>query len=242
MKITVEILRYNPETGADPAFQSYTVDAQPANRVLDILMDIKRNQDGSLGFRKSCAHGVCGSDAMIINGKEGLACKTLVKDALPEGETTIKVEPLKHFPLQKDLMVDPDVFFEKYRSVSPFFIPAEAPPKSKEYIQSRDQRKKFDDPTKCILCSACYSACPVLDTESGFIGPAASAQAARFNKDSRDKGLAPRLAVLDGENGVWGCENHFECTRVCPREIKITKLINETKREIKQFKEEKGIE
>jgi succinate dehydrogenase / fumarate reductase iron-sulfur subunit len=179
---------------------------------------------------------------MIINGKEGLACKTLVKDALPDGETTIKVEPLKHFPLQKDLMVDPKVFFEKYRSVSPFFIPANAPPKSKEYIQSRDQRKKFDDPTKCILCSACYSACPVLDTESGFIGPAASAQAARFNKDSRDKGLAPRLAVLDAENGVWGCENHFECTRVCPREIKITKLINETKREIKQFKEEKGIE
>lgn len=235
MKITVEIIRYNPESGADPYIQSFPVDAEPSNRVLDLLMDIKRNQDGSLGFRKSCAHGVCGSDAMIINGKEGLACKTLVKDALPEGEDIIRVEPLKHFPLQRDLMVNPETFFEKYRAISPFLIQKAEPPKAKEYIQSQEERKRFDDPTKCILCSACYSACPVLESQFGFIGPAAAAQAARFNKDSRDRGLEPRLAVLNSEDGVWGCENHFECTRVCPRGIKITKLINETKREIKQY-------
>ncbi len=237
MTITVEIKRYNPETDAEPVFKTYTTAAEPTERVLDILLTLKRTQDSTLAFRKSCAHGVCGSDAMIINGKERLACKTLVKDVIRENENTIRIEPLKHLPVQRDLMVAQTKFFDRYKAVSPYFMPKVPAPETGEYYQSQDERQRFDDPTKCILCSACYSACPVPDTKPEFIGPAASIQAARFTKDSRDKGLVPRLDALDTENGVWSCENHFQCTRVCPRGIKITKIINETKREIKAHHE-----
>jgi len=174
---------------------------------------------------------------MRINGRERLACKTLVKDVIREDSTEITLEPLRHLPVQRDLMVDPKDFFDKYRLVSPFLIAKNAAPEKGEYQQSQEERRAFDDPTKCILCGACYSACPVLDTNSLFIGPAASIQAARFTKDSRDQGLAPRMNAIDNPNGVWGCENHFECTRVCPREIKVTKAINETKRAISKYKE-----
>jgi succinate dehydrogenase / fumarate reductase iron-sulfur subunit len=226
--------------------KTYTVEADPTDRVLDLLMEVKRTQDGTLAFRKSCAHGVCGSDAMMINGKSRLACKTLVQDLLEDTgggnpsealEAFITIEPLRHLPVQRDLMVAQKTFFEKYRSISPFFIPENEPPETGEYIQSPREREALDDPTKCILCSACYSACPVLDENEKFIGPASIVQAARFTKDSRDKGLAPRLDILDMDNGVWPCKNHFECTKACPRGIKVTKLINETKREIKKYHE-----
>jgi succinate dehydrogenase / fumarate reductase iron-sulfur subunit len=212
---------------------------QPTDRILDAMMEIKRNQDGSLGFRKSCAHGVCGSDAMIINGKERLACKTLVKDVAAGEGDVVRVEPLRHMPVQRDLMVDQSGFFEKYRAVDPFLYPA-AEAHQREALQSQEERERFDDATKCILCSACYSACPILDKNPRFLGPAAIVQAARFIDDSRDQGLEPRLGALDDPNGVWACENHFECTRVCPREIKVTKLINQTKRRIKRYHEQRG--
>ena len=241
MKITLDIERYNPETDTAPRVQSFSVDAEPTDRILDALMDIKRNQDGSLAFRKSCAHGVCGSDAMIINGKERLACKTLVRDVAQDGQTTITIAPISHMDVQRDLMVQQDSFFANYRSVKPFFIADEEKlPSAKEFIQSAEERQAFDDPTKCILCGACYSACPVIDKNTSFIGPAAIVQAARFVFDSRDQGAGPRIDILDQPNGVWACENHFECTRVCPREIKVTKLINFTKREIKKLREERG--
>jgi len=239
MNVTLEIQRFNPEDDKKPAFKKYSVTVDPTDRVLDALMDISRNQDGTLVFRKSCAHGVCGSDAMRINGRERLACKTLIQDVTDDDNTVIKVEPLRHLPIQRDLMVDQNPFFDKYRSVKPFFFPDEMP-EEKENIQSQDERAMFDDATKCINCSACYSACPVLDKNTNFIGPAAIVQAARFVFDSRDQGLEPRLGVLDTADGVWPCENHFECTRVCPREIKVTKLINLTKREIKKYREARG--
>ena len=202
-------------------------------------MDISRYQDGTLVFRKSCAHGVCGSDAMRINGKERLACKTLVQDVADADGDTVRIEPLRYLPVQRDLMVDQSVFFTKFRSVKPFLV-AESEIEEKEYLQSQAERAVFDEATKCINCSACYSACPVLQKNPDFLGPAAIVQAARFVFDSRDKGLEARLGVLDDPNGVWPCENHFECTRVCPREIKITKLINLTKREIKKYRAARG--
>ncbi len=241
MKITLEIQRYNPETGGEPRIQSFPVTVEPTDRILDALMEISRNQDGTLVFRKSCAHGVCGSDAMRINGKECLACKTLVQDVADADGATVRIEPLRHLPVQRDLMVDQSGFFEKFRSVKPFLVPAEEV-EEKEYIQSPEQRAIFDEATKCINCSACYSACPILEKNPKFLGPAAIVQAARFVFDSRDKGLEARLGILDDPNGVWPCENHFECTRVCPREIKITKLINLTKREIKKYREARGEE
>ena len=239
MKITLEIQRFNRKTRGEPCPTTFQVDAEPTDRILDVLMHIKRYQDGTLAFRKSCAHGICGSDAMRINGKDRLACKTLVRDVAEKEGATVRIEPLRHLPVQKDLMVDPTAFFEKYRTVKPYLI-NEDPVKEKERIQSPEQRAVFDDTTNCILCSACYSACPILDTNQAFLGPAALAQAFRFQEDSRDKGFDQRLPVLDAGDGVWACENHFECTRACPRGIKITKRINETKRRIKKHKETSG--
>jgi len=236
MKVSLEIQRFNPEKDKEPRYDRYEVDAEPTDRILDLLVDIKRFQDGTLSFRKSCAHGVCGSDAMRINGKDRLACKTLVRDVAEADGTTVRIEPLRHLPVQRDLIVDQTAFFDKYRAVKPFLI-NEEPVKEKERIQSPEERAVFDDTTNCILCCACYSACPVLNERTGFLGPAAIAQAFRFQEDSRDKGFDQRLPALDVPEGVWACENHFECTRACPRGIKITKRINETKRRIQSHKE-----
>jgi succinate dehydrogenase / fumarate reductase iron-sulfur subunit len=237
MNITLRIRRYNPENGCDPEYQDFTIDVQPTDRLLDCLMFVKRNLDGTLSFRESCAHGVCGSDGMTINGVERLACKTLVRDAAAGDGDVVTIEPLRSLAVQRDLMVDYTRFFDAYRLVKPFLFPVQQP-ECGETQQSPEQRGKFDDPTKCILCAACYSSCPVIrDKDPDFIGPAAVVQAARFVFDSRDKGIEPRLDVLDDKHGVWPCENHFECTRVCPRGIKVTKNINLTKRAIKQFKE-----
>jgi succinate dehydrogenase / fumarate reductase iron-sulfur subunit len=207
--------------------------------MLDVLMHIKQHADGTLGFRKSCAHGVCGSDAMRINGRDRLACKTLVRDVVDSDGDRVTIEPLRYFPVRRDLMVDQTGFFERYRSIRPYLINEEPAPE-KERIQSPEERKAFDDPTNCILCSACFSACPIPRENPRFLGPAAIAQAARFNRDSRDQGFDARLSVLNDPDGVWPCRNHFECTRACPRGIKITRLINETKREITARQEGKG--
>ncbi len=235
MKIVLNIQRYNPATDAAPHFQKYEVEANPNERLLDALMQIKRFQDGSLGFRKSCAHGVCGSDAMRINGEDGLACKTLVKDVAERDGDTVTIEPLRHLPVQRDLIVDQSDFFTKYRFIKPYLINEEEV-KGRERLQSQEERMVFDDTTNCILCAACYSACPVLDEKPGFTGPAAIAQAYRFIADSRDRGRDERLELLDNKTGVWPCQNHFKCTEACPRSILITKRINETKELIKKHR------
>lgn len=238
MKITLRISRYHPETDDGPRFQDFEIAAEPTDRLLDALMFIKRNVDGTLSFRKSCAHGVCGSDAMTINGVERLACKTLVRDVAESDGDVVTIGPLKSLPVQRDLMVDYSRFFEFYRVVKPFLIPVKEAGHG-ETIQMPDERSKFDDPTKCILCASCHSSCPVVaEKDPDFIGPAAVVQAARFVFDSRDEGVGSRLDVLDDPHGVWPCENHFECTRVCPRGIKITKNINMVKRQIKAFREQ----
>lgn len=235
MKIILDIQRYNPETDEAPYFQKYEVEAEPNERLLDALMRIKRFQDGSLGFRKSCAHGVCGSDAMRINGKDRLACKILVKDVAAKDGDTITIEPLRYLPVQRDLIVDQVEFFAKYRSIKPYLINEEEV-EGKERLQSQEERMAFDDTTNCILCAACYSACPVLEEKPGFVGPAAITQAYRFIADSRDRGLDERLELLDNKTGVWPCRNHFQCTLACPRSILITKRINETKNLIKNHR------
>ena len=231
MNITINVKRYNPDADEAPYFQEYQVDVDPNERLLDALMSIKRFQDGSLGFRKSCAHGVCGSDAMRINGNDGLACKTLIKDVASNDGDTITVEPLRYFPVQRDLIVDQADFFAKYRSVMPFLINDE-PVEEKERLQSQEERTRFDDTTNCILCASCFSACPIPATSPEFLGPAAIAQAYRFIADTRDRGFSLRLPVLDRPDGVWMCENHFKCTKSCPRSILITKRINQLKKMI----------
>jgi succinate dehydrogenase / fumarate reductase iron-sulfur subunit len=242
MELILKIERYNPEADENSYFQEYRVEADSMDRVLDLLMSVKRFQDGSVVFRKSCAHGVCGSDAMRINGKERLACKTLVRDVAVNIGDTITIQPLRNLVVERDLMVKQGEFFDKYRAVKPFLINDEPAP-AKERIQLPEERKKIDDATKCILCESCYSACPVIvEKNPVFIGPAAIVQAVRFLDDNRDKGFIARLDTLDEKNGVWPCENHYECTRVCPRGIKVTKLINLTKQKIKKFRNERGEE
>ena len=236
MEIILKIQRFNPEKDEPPEYQRFRVEVELTDRILDALMHIKLFQDGSLGFRKSCAHGVCGSDAMRINGQDRLACKTLVKDVAESDGAEVIIDPLTHFPIQRDLIVDQTSFFKKYRSIKPYLINDEPVP-AKERIQTQEERMAFDDTTNCILCSACFSACPVLEENPDFLGPATIAQAFRFLADSRDMGFEERLPVLDHPDGVWPCQNHFQCTRVCPRGIKITKRINETKKMITQHRE-----
>ncbi len=242
MKVRLEIARYDPSR-PDPSWRdTFEVEVEGTDRVLDALLIVARNQDKSLAFRRSCAHGVCGSDAMRINDKERLACKTLIQDVIEKSGDTITIEPLRHLPVTRDLVVDQEPFFKKYRSVTPYLQPSQPAPPKGEYIQSPEDRALYDEATKCINCSACYSACPVLKKNPNFLGPAALVQASRFVFDSRDGGLEKRLDILDQKDGVWPCENHFECTRVCPREIKVTKLINLTKREIKRYRKKRGEE
>jgi succinate dehydrogenase / fumarate reductase iron-sulfur subunit len=177
---------------------------------------------------------------MRINGKESLACKVLVKDVIQQDQDLITLEPLQNLTVEKDLMVNQEEFFKRYLSVKPFLINEEKKSK-KEMIQTREQRAKIDDSTKCILCESCYSACPVVQkTNPLFLGPAQIVQAQRFNDDSRDRGFVQRVKILDTPDGIWACENHFECTRVCPRGIKVTKLINLQKRKIQTFQQGKN--
>lgn len=233
MKLYLKIQRYDPERDKRSFYQKYTVEAEPTDRLLSVLMYIKRNIDPSLGFRKSCAHGVCGSDAMVVNGEERLACKTLIKDIVGKDNHRISITPLKCLPVQRDLMVDQTRFFTNFMQVKPYFIGSNDPEK-KERLQTPEDRQKFDEATNCILCGSCYSACPIIQSKNpDFLGPAAIVQAARFIDDSRDEGEIERFQVLDQSNGIWPCDNHFQCTRACPRSIKITKLINQTKRKIK---------
>jgi succinate dehydrogenase / fumarate reductase iron-sulfur subunit len=240
MKIWLEIRRFNPETDKEPHFQKFEVEAEPTDRLLDTLMKVKRVQDPSLALRKSCAHGVCGSDAMVINGKEGLACKTLVKDVAEREGATVRVEPLRTLPVERDLMVEQTAFFAAYRQVKPYLI-SSSPIPERERIQSPEDRQRFDDATKCILCAACYSACPIKqEKDPRYLGPAAIVQASRFIEDSRDDGFEERLPSLDYPDGIWPCESLFGCTRVCPRNIKVTKLINLTKRRVREYREGRG--
>jgi succinate dehydrogenase / fumarate reductase iron-sulfur subunit len=231
MTIVLRIRRFNPETDREPRDRDYPVEAQPTDRLLDALLSVKSFQDGSLSFRRSCGHGVCGSDAMLINNVERLACKTLVRDVADRDGAVVTVAPLRWLPVQRDLMVDLRVFFEKFRSVKPFLI-ARPHLGGGERPQSPEERQRFDDVTNCILCASCYSACPVLEENPRYLGPAAIVQAARFLFDSRDEGFAERMPTLNDPDGVWPCVNHFHCTRVCPREIKVTKSINQTKRRL----------
>ena len=227
LDVTIRIRRYNPELDAEPHWVDYAVRVIGTDRILDALHKIKWEQDGSLVFRRSCAHGICGSDAVRINGLNRLACKTLIKDVNPDKPIT--VEAIKGLPLLKDLIVDMDAFFDAYRDVLPFLITKGQDP-TRERLQSPEDRERFDDTTKCILCAACTTSCPVYWTDGQYFGPAAIVNAHRFIFDSRDEGSEQRLEILNDKEGVWRCRTIFNCTEACPRGIAITKSIQEVKR------------
>lgn len=224
---TFIIRRFDPEVDDEPRWVDYDVELFATDRVLDALHKIKWEQDGSLTFRRSCAHGVCGSDAMRINGRNRLACKTLIKDL--DISKPIYVEAIKGLPLEKDLVVDMDPFFASYREVQPYLQATSAPEPGRERLQSPEDRERFDDTTKCILCAACTSSCPVFWTDGQYFGPAAIVNAHRFIFDSRDDAAEVRLDILNDKEGVWRCRTTFNCTEACPRGIQVTKAIAEVK-------------
>ncbi len=222
MQVNLRIQRFDPDVDTAPRWEAYRVDVDPMARVLDLLHVVKWEQDASLTFRRSCGHGICGSDAMLINGRNRLACKIRV-DQLGR---KISVAPLPGLPVLKDLVVDMDGFFAKYRSVRPFLVNDEPPP-ARERRQSQQQRAVFDDTTKCILCGACTSSCPSFWARPGYVGPAAVVNAHRFIFDSRDEGTEERLEILADRDGVWRCRTIFNCVDACPRGINITRAILE---------------
>ena len=222
MQVELRILRYDPERDTKPHEERYLVESEPMDRVLDLLHKVKYEQDGTLTFRRSCAHGVCGSDAMLINGRNRLACEYLVKDAGSE----ISVEPVRGSPVVKDLVVDMEAFFEKFRSVQPYLQTNDMPP-IRERIQTAAERERYDDTTKCILCAACTSSCPSFWAQPAYVGPAAIVNAHRFIFDSRDDAAEERLEILADKDGVWRCRTIFNCTDACPRGINITRAILE---------------
>ena len=222
MQVQLRILRFDPERDKKPHWENYTVEAGPMDCVLDLLHTVKWTQDGTLTFRRSCAHGVCGSDALLINGRNRLACKIRI-DQLGK---KISVAPLPGLPVLKDLVVDMEDFFAKYRSVMPYQIDDGRMP-SKERRQSPEDRERYDDTTKCILCAACTTSCPSFWAQPSYVGPAAIVNAHRFIFDTRDDGSDERLELLSDSDGVWRCRTVFNCTDACPRGINITRAILE---------------
>ena len=226
MQVTIKIFRYNPEVDKKFHYETYTLEADENDRVLDLLEIVKGYHDGTLSFRRSCAHGVCGSDALRINGRNHLACKVLVRDV----GAHITVEPLLGLKVVKDLIVDMEPFFDNYKKVLPWFINDDPLPEDgRERLQSPEQRARFDETTKCILCAACTTSCPSYWGTEDYLGPAALVTAHRFIFDSRDEAAPERLHVLSETNGVARCHTIYNCTMACPRDIQITRAIGELK-------------
>ncbi len=230
MKISLKIKKFNPETMQQPEWRTFEVEAELTDRLLDVLNNIKWYNDGTLTFRKSCGHGMCGSCAMMINGENKLACMTLVKDVNYKKTITIEPLPVPEPMVQKDLAVDMDPFFEKYRRVMPYFINDNPPPEHEERRQSEADFLKIEESTKCILCGACTYSCPSTWADPEYLGPSALLKAYRFIFDSRDTATEERLAIVDSKVGLWKCYTVFNCVMACPKDINITWHIGELKK------------
>ena len=215
--ISLEVTRYRPEDEAEPTFQTYEVPFRKEWVVLDALNYIKDELDGSLSYRWSCRMGICGSCGMMVNGEPKLTCAAFLHDYFPG---PIRVEPLRYFPVIRDLVIDMNDFLAKLRSVKPWITRDQEKPLSEgEYRQTPQELDTYKQFSMCINCMLCYAACPVYGLEPDFIGPAAIALAQRYNMDSRDQGAGERLEILSQEEGIWGCTFVGECARVCPKNV-----------------------
>jgi succinate dehydrogenase / fumarate reductase iron-sulfur subunit len=232
MNVKLKIFRFDPQNDKEPHYDAFTVNAKPTDRVLDCLNKVRWEQDGSLAYRMSCAHGICGSDGMTINGVSALACQKLVKDY--DANKEILIEPLSVFQVVKDLVVDMEPFFEREKSVHPpDGISLTGAKEGEEHLQTVEQRHEFGDDIKCIMCACCVSACPVNQKEDpGYVGPAAIVRAHRYIFDNRVRDRLERLQIMDKPHGAWSCKSYYKCTQVCPKEIQVTKHILEVKRKI----------
>ena len=215
--VTLAVARYRPEEESEPTFQNYEVPFRKDWVVLDALNYIKDKLDGSLSYRWSCRMGVCGSCGMMVNGAPKLTCATFLSAFLPG---PIRVEPLRYFPVVRDLVVDITDFMRKLKKVKPWIVRARGKPLAEgEYLQTPEQLDSYKQFSMCINCTLCYAACPVYGLEPSFIGPAAIALAQRYNQDSRDEGSAERMGILSEHDGMWQCTFVGECTRACPKDV-----------------------
>ena len=225
MQRTFKIYRYDPDRDAKPRMQTVTIELDGSERMLlDALVKLKE-QDPTLSFRRSCREGVCGSDAMNINGKNGLACLTNLRTL----KDPIVLKPLPGIPVVRDLIVDMTMFFKQYDSVKPYLINHEQPP-ARERLQSPAQLEELNGLYECILCASCSTACPSFWwNPDKFVGPAGLLQAYRFIADSRDQATAERLDDLDNTYRLFRCHTIMNCTDVCPKSLNPAKAIGKIK-------------
>ena len=218
MQVVVSVRRYNPEDKEHPSYwQEYNLEVEETSSVLDSLIKIREEEDGTLALRCSCRSAICGSCAMRINGHAKLACNTRISDVASDGGT-VTVEPAGVMPVVKDLVVDQTLFWDKVRQVSPWLQPEGEEPEA-EYLAPNSDMTHLAGVMACIMCGACVSDCTVMEMDKNFIGPAALAKAYRFAADPRDGEDSSRLAALSQYGGVWDCTRCFECVEVCPKGV-----------------------
>ena len=226
-QVELEVLRYNPETDQEPKYQRYSVPCKNEWCILDALIYLKENLDPTLAFRWSCHMQVCGSCGMMVNGEPKLACKAMLRDY----QGVIRIEPLAHFPVERDLVSVADDFMAKLKRVKPYLIPAK--PRSfedGEYRQTPEQLQRYRKYAMCINCMLCYAACPEYGlTKSKFIGPAAITLAHRYNQDSRDAGRDERQEEIATNEGVWECTFVGACSDVCPKHVDPASALQQVK-------------
>jgi len=236
--VTLKVFRYDPEVEGkkEPRFDTFTVPFHKGMTVLDALMYARDHYDSSLTFRHSCRQAVCGSDALFVNGRQRLGCKTqlahLREQAGPPKKVTI--EPLPHSDVVKDLVVDMEHFYDQMEAVEPYFQTDDYPKgELEEQRHSRENREKIKMSTRCIWCSACMSSCNIAAGDNEYLGPAAINKAYRFAMDEREgeNKKQQRLEIIEQEHSVWRCQTQFSCTEVCPKDIPLTEHIQELKRE-----------
>jgi fumarate reductase iron-sulfur subunit len=215
--IRLQVARYRPEQESELTFLEYEVPCPKDWVVLDGLNYIKDRLDGTLSYRWSCRMGICGSCGMTVNGEPKLTCATFLADY---GPGPVRVEPLRNFPIIRDLIVDVGDFMRKLVRVKPWIVRrTEKPLAEGEYLQTPDELEEYKHFSMCINCMLCYAACPIYGLDPKFIGPAAIALAQRYNLDNRDQGAADRMTVLSEHEGIWGCTFVGECTKVCPKHV-----------------------
>ena len=216
-RIILQVARYRPEQESEATFDDYEVPCPKEWVVLDGLNYVKDKIDGTLAYRWSCRMGVCGSCGMTVNGEPKLTCATFLSDY---GPGPVRVEPLRNFPVIRDLVVDIGDFMRKLVTVKPWIVrQVEKPLSAGEYLQTPDEMEEYKQFSMCINCMLCYAACPIYGLDPKFIGPAAIALAQRYNLDSRDEGASARMEVLSEHEGIWGCTFVGECTKVCPKHV-----------------------
>ena len=230
--VQIKVFRYDPEVEGkrDPRFDTFEVPFRKGMTILDALIYARDHFDSSLTFRHSCRQAICGSDALFVNGRQRLGCKTQMVDL----EWPVRIEPLPHAEVVKDLVVDMEHFYDQMEAVEPYFQTNELPSgELAEQRQSRENREKVKMSTRCIWCSACMSSCNIAAGDNEYLGPAAINKAYRFAMDEREGEdmKQRRLEIIEQEHGVWRCQTQFSCTEVCPKDIPLTEHIQELKRE-----------